>query len=113
MRVKLKNDYNDKITLWAIVPPIVLCAFSSFVFWMLPLGLGFNSKAVEKLNSGLTCDIFQIIFWAGPVSIIVAILLTIGGLIKPALKFAIRRIILILIGVILFSQISMLIYLSM
>jgi len=111
MRAKVKPEYDDETTLWAVVPALVICFFSSFVFWMSPLGLGFNDQALEKLRSDFIFDVFQIILWAGPVSILVGIILIIGGMIRPTAKLAIRRTMRILIGAIIISQISTLIYL--
>ncbi len=112
MKLDSKQRYNNRTTLWAVVPAVVFCGLSSFVFWMSPLGLGFNSNAVEKLNSGYIHELFQLTYWAGPLSILIAIMLIIGGVMKPTSKVAIKRIILILTGTVVISQISMLIYLS-
>jgi hypothetical protein len=112
MKAKAKAEYDDRTTLWAVVPILVLCGLTSFLFWMSPLGLGFNDIASTKLQNGFVSSLYMFIFWAGPISIVASLVLIQIAIFKTDLKRLLRRLIACLSISVIISQISLLIYLT-
>jgi len=106
--MKIKSGIN----LWASGALFVFAIFTTFGFWMSPLGLGFDQTAVDKLNTPFIHEAFMGLFWLGPIGLILTALgfLYVGFSKKKNANY--KNTIFFGTLAIIISQISMLTYLS-